>query len=87
MQLQTSLQEVMETRWRELSAREASSQVLVVRTVDSDKGARHRLPKDTFDIDFRDLPLVLRTGITQGEESWLMTSITFLCSRSYVWRP
>lgn len=70
-------------------SKEASSQVLVVRTVDSDKGARHRhrLPKATFDIDFRDLPLVLRTGITQGEESWLMTSITFLCSRSYVWRP
>lgn len=37
MHLQTlSLLEVMGTRWRELSAREASYQVLVVRTMDSD---------------------------------------------------
>lgn len=69
-----SLLEEMGTRWRERSARGGFYQVLLVRTADSDKGSPpplpsppHRLLKTILDV--KDLPLVLRTGITQGEES------------------
>lgn len=87
MQTQTSsLLEVMGTRWGELSARDASLSVSGAQ----DLGQRQRQFRTgfqrlvTLDVDFKDLPLVLRTGMAQ-DDSGLVDGIHHTSVSKKLW--